>query len=391
MRVVRVCVAVAAFLLTSSIAQPRPAVTEPPVASATIAIRALPLPAHTPDRVDLPVPPGAFHASDYARLPTAMRDLPFIYGTAGNDVVQAEAVRTVARNAVLARDFAALNEVGAYLRSSRSRLSGGEWELPPFSGGVTRALEGLTDPGSPCVLKGMDFAKAWAEADPKRPGAYIAEAVLLVDYGWCLRGDGVASTVTPAGWQGFHDNIDAAYRVLTEHAGAAKVAPDYYYVMEQIYRAQGRSAAEFQRLLDEASTHEPYYYDIYFQAANHALPQWGGSVEEVDRIARYAMERTREHDGAGAYARVYWYMDSCGCGVSQYPVDRRLLAKAMDDIMARAPSAWNAANLALLACHLGDTGLAAKQFARGGRQDAIDPADRAEWERCYKLAGLTTE
>lgn len=396
MRVVRVGVAVAAFLVNSLGAQSLPATAEQPVAPSTTASRALPPPAHTTDRMDLPVPPGAFHASDYARLPTAMRDLPFIAGTAGNDVGQTNALRNLAYEAVLARDFDSLNEVEAYLRTSRSRLSGGTSELTAFLGGVTRALRGLEDDFAPCTLKGIDFVKAWAAKDPPQPGAYLTEAELRLDYAWCFRGSGVASTVTADAWLRFHENIDAAYRTLTEHADVARIDPGYYQIMEQIYRAQGRRAADFQRLLDEASSREPYYYDIYFDAADHALPQWGGSWEEVDRIARYALEHTKERDGDGAYARVYWYIDSCGCGVSQYPIDHALLAQAIADINARTPSAWNAASLAVLACHVDDAALAAKlfaaiavkQFPRGALEDAIGGAGRDEWERCREFAGL---
>ena len=242
MRVVRVGVAVAAFLVNSLGAQSLPATAEQPVAPSTTASRALPPPAHTTDRMDLPVPPGAFHASDYARLPTAMRDLPFIAGTAGNDVGQTNALRNLAYEAVLARDFDSLNEVEAYLRTSRSRLSGGTSELTAFLGGVTRALRGLEDDFAPCTLKGIDFVKAWAAKDPRQPGAYLTEAELRLDYAWCFRGSGVASTVTADAWLRFHENINAAYRTLTEHADVARIDPGYYQIMEQIYRAQGRRA-----------------------------------------------------------------------------------------------------------------------------------------------------
>ena len=79
------------------------------------------------------------------------------------------------------------------------------------------------------------------------------------------------------------------------------------------------------------------------------------------------MAHTRKEDGAGAYARVYWDLADCGCDLGEYPIDVKLLAQAMDDVMARTPSDFDAAHFAMLACRLDEPELAAKQFARGGK------------------------
>ena len=106
-------------------------------------------------------------------------------------------------------------------------------------------------------------------------------------------------------------------------------------------------------------------------------------------VPKKTAAHTRAEDGLGAYARVYWYLDDCGCDLTQFPIDIAVLAKAMDDIHSRTPSDWNAAHFARIACQLGDRPLMAAQFARGGREDGIEWDDKAEWQRCRQEAGLT--
>lgn len=327
-------------------------------------------------------------AATSASIPAALSDLPYIAGIAGNDIVHAHAVKDIVRRAVVARDFASLSAMETYFRTSRSRLPGGTWELDTFHDGVVRALTKRRDESGPCAIDGEDFTKAWADHDPAQPGPYIAAAALRLNYAWCIRGSGRASTVSQEAWAPFRQNVDAAHDMLAAHANVAKKDPEYYALMERIYTAQGKDAEAFQRLLDEGSAREPYYYGIYFNAAWNAMPQWGGSEAAVDRIARYAMARTREQDGAGAYARVYWFITSCNCAIDGFPIDRTLLAKSMDDVLARRPTDWNAAHFAQIACRLDERDLAAKEFGRGGREDGIEWEDRGEWQKCRALAGL---
>jgi hypothetical protein len=315
-----------------------------------------------------------------------LADLPYIAGIAGNDIVHAGALDSIVRKAVRDRDVAGLNAMETYFRTSRSRLPGGGWELEIFHTTLQNAFEKRwPDPGS-CALSGVDFAKGWAEHDPDQPGPYLAEAAYRLAYAWCIRGDGPAHSVAKEAWAPFHQNVDAAYEVLTAHADVAKRDPEFYALMERIYTAQGRDDKTFQRLLDEASHREPYYYPIYFTAAWHAMPQWGGTGAEVDRIARYAAARTRAQDGAGTYVRVYWSLVNCDCSIEEFLIDRKLLSQAMDDVFKRAPSDWNAANLARIACHFREPDLTARQFARGGRKDGADWPDHGEWERCRAFA-----
>lgn len=45
--------------------------------------------------------------------------------------------------------------------------------------------------------------------------------------------------------------------------------------------------------LEEASKKYPAYQNIYIEAMVARLPKWGGSPEEVEKIARMAAEKTK--------------------------------------------------------------------------------------------------
>jgi hypothetical protein len=330
-------------------------------------------------------PPGTAYAAEPAtERPAALADLPYYAGIAGNDAVHREALDSILRKVIRARDFDTLNAIETHFRTSRSRLPGGTWELDTFHRAVGGYLQKRPFADSPCGPNGIDFTEAWARHDPTQPGAYITEAKLRVSYAWCVRSRDRSLRARTTS----DEYVEDAYRLLVDHAAVAKRDPQFYAVMADIYTAQGRRGAVFQNLLDEGTSRFPYYYGIYFEASEHEMPQYGGSFEDVEKVARYAAERTRAEDGDGAYARVVWYFMECGCDPDELPIDRARLARGMDDLFERYPSGWNVAHFAQIACKLGEPGLAAKQFARGGGDGTYwDYPD--ELQRCREFAGLS--
>src|SRR5262245_20126621 len=176
-----------------------------------------------------------------------------------------------------ARDFAALNSLELDYRTSRTRTPSGTWNLGLFHGAVHAAL-GVSKPEDGCELGVEPFLKAWTAADPAAPAPYIASATMLLDRAACIRGDSYASDVPEAAWKPYHDNVRAAEQLLLTHKKDVAQDPEYYLLMEDIYRSEGRGQAEFQRLLDEASAREPYYYGLYWHAYSYNMPQWAGGI-----------------------------------------------------------------------------------------------------------------
>ena len=288
---------------------------------------------------------------------------------------------------VAARDFAGLDAIEHDYRTSRSRTGSGSWKLAEFHIGVELALpRAKREIG--CPFAAEPFLNDWARADPAAPAPYIAKATMLVNRAWCFRGDGYASEVPENVWQLFRDDIDQAEALLTEHKAVAAIDPEYYAVMEIIFRAQSRSDGAFHALVDEATKREPYYYPIYWHTYTHAMPQWGGSSAAIERAARYEVSRTRKADGLGAYARFYWFaiVQDCDCWTDA--IDLPTMKLGMRDLADRYPDPWNLAHFARFACMFNDRETARTYFDKLGKEDVVEAWDSPEsYQQCRAFAG----
>jgi hypothetical protein len=158
--------------------------------------------------------------------------------------------------------------------------------------------------------------------------------------------------------------------------------------MEDIYRAEGKERPEFQKLLDEATAKEPYYYELYAHAYYYNMPQWFGGYPEIEQAARYAVERTHNEDGLGAYARYYWNATGEGCQCWQHAIDWPTMKQAMKDVAKRNPEPWNLANFAKIACEMNDSVVAKEYFVALGKNNGSEawPSDKIAWQRCRDFA-----
>ena len=319
-------------------------------------------------------------------------------GIAANQTVATNASEQAAHDTIFnraysligARDFAGLNAMEKEFRTTRSRTPSGTWNLAAFYAGVEWKLKQshLTER---CAPYSPDFIKAWIEADPGQPAAHIVDGQLLLDRAWCFRGRGFADHVEESDWVPFRDNADAAYHALADHKTVAVIDPEYYAVMENVYRAQNKSADKFGKLLNEAVSKEPYYYSLYFNAYYYFQPQWHGSAAEENVLAHFGMDRTRNEDGAGLYARFYWSaFQNCGqCALNEHGMDWDVMKTAMDDVVKRYPHDWNFANFAKIACRMADGPTAAKYLSALSAEDKGQPwDDETEWRACQMFAGL---
>jgi hypothetical protein len=301
------------------------------------------------------------------------------------ELAEHQAIYDNVKVAIEAKDFAALNNMEREFRTNRSRTSSGIWKLATFYGSVVPYWESMNTDGK-CDFTAGPFLNAWRDADPKEPGAYIAEASLLISNGWCYRGSGFADSVSEEGSIAFHRKIAAALDILERHAKIASVDPEFYRTMERIYTAQGRDKIAFQRLLKEGTDREPYYYSLYFSAQQYYLPQWYGSSREIDELARFSVERTKEKDGAGAYARFYWYYTQCGCDIDKSVLDLPLLKSAMHDVISRYPGDWNASNFAKINCEIGEKLEASKYIKMLIKADGQAWENKDQWATCEREA-----
>ena len=288
--------------------------------------------------------------------------------------------------AVKQRDFEALDKMETEFREKRLRTSSGLWWLSQFYDNLKLSFA-AKDVGGGCSQGLLNFAQDWANAKPDTPGPVIAVATGMIDYGACVRGTETADKTPEKDLAVYNDYSQQAYDILMNKSEIASKDPEYYAQMVRVYMGLGFDRKQMQLLLNEASGKEPYYYQTYFNAYFYFLPQWFGNPGDIDRLARFAAERTKAGEGKGVYARVIWYATGCGC-YTPNPTEWAEMKQAMPDVMKSYPSDWNAEGFARLSCQMQDKEDTTRYFKLVKSDSALQWPSKIMHDACRSMAGL---
>ena len=275
---------------------------------------------------------------------------------AKTDVEQHHELAQAARSAFGRSDFQELNERTRSYRIKKPRSASGLWLLTFYYAGLEQAIhvERRQQENPDRMYANLEKQTArWARDFPDSPAAHIVHARVLINHAWAYRGNGLAGTVDPKNWAPFLAYIAKARRYLEAHKQVAAVDPRWYEVMLIVAKAQNWERPEFERLLAEALDREPQFYQTYFSALNYLLPQWHGSVVEIESFAQAAVKRTAATDGRGLYARIYWYASQAQFNNRLFEdslIDWPHMRDGFEDVIKRYPDAWNLNNYAKFAC-----------------------------------------
>lgn len=273
----------------------------------------------------------------------------------GTEVEARTTIYMSARQLFEAADFAKLEKVFRIYRNERSRTPSGIWKLSVFYNGIQNSIDAsMAETGRDSAFGALDARiHSWIKLYPTSPSARIAQSMMFISLAWAYRGNGVASTVKPESWEPYTANIARARDILETNKSFAASDPHWYVTMLIVARAQGWDREHFNNLLEEALSKEPFYYQTYFGAVEYLQPKWYGGVSEIEALAQDAVKRTKQLEGDGMYARIYWY-------ASQIEFENNIFTESLaawprmkagfDDILARYPDGWNLNNYAKFAC-----------------------------------------
>lgn len=273
---------------------------------------------------------------------------------ASDEEAERTAIYDQIKAAIAANDFSDLNAMEKGYRVSRARTSSGMWKLALYHAGLQFYLAEGLEKNKGCQYRKQDFVRRWTLATPESPAPVITEAALLLNQAWCIRGNGYADTVSADAWPRFRELIEAAEQVMARYRATAAIDPEYQAVRIDLLKNEGLSRSAFHEAIEEATAQEPGYDRIYYNAAWYYLPQWGGSYADLDAFARYAAERSHASEGGALYARIFWYLDDCGCEITEKASDWPMLERSMRDIYSHYPTRWNGDYIADLVCQKGD-------------------------------------
>jgi hypothetical protein len=200
----------------------------------------------------------------------------------------------------------------------------------------------------------LDKISEWRKEYPDSYGADLVEAIIWRAWAWHVRGDGTAETVTPEGWKLFRVKISSADEVLGRSKSRASESPLWYQLRLGIARDAAWDHQRYRTVFDEATQKFSWYVPFYLWAANYLSPQWGGSYEAVDALARRTTKIPLGVDYS-LYARVYWHLTCDECGQFGLFRDSRAtwprMKAGFEGLMRRYPkSKWNLNGFAYFAC-----------------------------------------
>jgi WD40 repeat protein len=269
-----------------------------------------------------------------------------------------------------AQNFTALEKQASELRTKKTRLPQGRWELSTFYEGLNE-----TDYDGGNQTKWADaFAKfdAWHQQYPKSITEPVARAHSLIGYAWQARGSGWSTEVSSEGGHLMDERLKQARAVLDTAAKLPERCPEWYAAMQIVALGQEWSRHDYDQLFNEAVAREPTYYEYYFNKSYFLVPRWYGRRGEWERFAKDAASRYDKKEGLTLYARIAWSKDFLyGNLFRESSIHWRKMRQGFFDIMKRWPNSdWNRNNFCRFACMARDHNTAAKLFKEiGGKFD----------------------
>lgn len=177
------------------------------------------------------------------------------------------------------------------------------------------------------------------------------------------------------------DYTERARKIL-EDVPIERRSVTLYATLMRLASLQGWGAKRFGGLLDEAATRFPNHPLIYRQAAFHYLPRNGGSAGEIEQVAQFAVDKSKDVDGMSMYAYVYDEVTLGRGGLWQSAHVKTYLSwpkmrAGLKDIYRRFPDRWNLNRFAQHACLADDLVTLADLFALIGGE--AQPAANDGW------------
>jgi hypothetical protein len=195
-------------------------------------------------------------------------------------------------------DFDLIERAEGEVGFSRERFDSGEYRVEAWY----LALDGMFRHSGE---RGKEFAAAWSKAKGRDGYAPLADTLAARAEGWSARGTGYSHTVSPEAWEIFKKKLAEADALLETASPKLRQAAPWHMMKLRIAFERRETPAPPIALLKQATEQWPEYLPLYTLSMHYLSPKWGGSFEQMDAIARFAMERTRERTTPAMYVLVY--------------------------------------------------------------------------------------
>ncbi len=271
-----------------------------------------------------------------------------------------------------------LEAMAERFRSEKTRHAGGTWKLTDYYFVFHNTWVGKKNPwDSNSKNRSRDWSfmhqmiDSWAAQFPQSPTPIIVRSIVLLREAWEVRGPGYAKSVPPTAWKKFEKLIQKAHDNLRNTKAISARDPHWYATMATIHKARGSSRYALMADVEEGINKFPQYYQAYFNAIESFLPKWGGSVDELESFADYALKKTSQSQGNAIYARIYWYLFQSEFRYHLFQASHvrwDVMKSGIEDVLKVYQDEWNLQNFAVFACLAEDRPMTARLFAKIKKQ-----------------------
>jgi hypothetical protein len=255
------------------------------------------------------------------------------------------------------KEFARLDGLYDQWCTGKDRFPDGRWKLFQYGEGLDQNFKVWQT-----WNKDLEMLRQWQQARPHSEAALYAEAIYWRVFAWTARGGGYANTVSREGWELFHERLAKSRDILKTLLEGAVACPAPYALALGVLTDLGAPEEMLVGIYAVAARKWPEYHDLHFAMARHYEPKWGGSDKQYEAFADQVAGHTKEFEGMGMYARLYWLVDSRR-GIpflndpSRAPDWKKLQAGYQDLIRLYPSSLHNLVKYADVACRSSDSEL----------------------------------
>jgi hypothetical protein len=265
-------------------------------------------------------------------------------------------------------NFARVDRTFAALVEKMPRATDGRFAIEAFQRSFKNRLRNRSDGDIDA------WWASWEKGAPLSKARAAIEPVMWTERAWFARGSSYGWRVPGESAQVFRERLARAADSLQRSESFGKESPIWYWTALNVAGGSGRPAAQVDALFDEAVTRFPYYQPIYSARMHYLLPQWGGSVEAIDRFILAAVRRTAPVDGEAFYAWLYMVVaenygrDLFTSSKASWPRMKR----SFEDMIQRYPDLLNRNYFAAYACMVRDKATTARLLAELGANANLD-------------------
>jgi len=289
---------------------------------------------------------------------------------------------------LIAEKFDSLDQIADQLRSSKTRLAGGGWQLRRFYSALYAPGQNEKD-----SAEHIAHLEHWMAQRPNSITARVALAAGLVRWAWVARGHDFADTVTPEGWRLYEERIKEAQTILEGSQKMSVMCPQWYSTMIEVILAQGGDPERMHKLFEDGIRFEPGYFYLYIQYANYLLPRWYGQEGDASKFARTSADAVGGNAGDILYFQIASVL--IRRGNDDFPVhemDWPRLQRGYQALLSQYGSTRAIVNdLAFMAWKFQDATVARQQFALIGDDWNVSVwEDRSYFDRARDWAQSPT-